>query len=459
MLLNFLFLNLFLHVILFAWMKVGSIVRFTYIYRLALISLIFALISGIYDVYLFQDDLAITLYNNTLRLNQAVLAQQTFIIFLALILLIVYYDTHFKPEFFLILFTNLISASLLLESYNFIVFFISWEIFNLSLYTMIVGNGIYKQEALAASMKYFLLSAFSTTFLLLGLALLYYTTGSLEFETIYIAMSTQSIDLPIILIIFALLFKVGAAPLHFWAPDLYDNVPLPIAAYISNLPKVLYLFVILDLMDFLVCQSNFFIIAGFISLLVGSLGLSQSFNIKRFLAYSAITNLGYFLIMIKSPGLVIFNMVLYILPVINIFIILMAANKYYEKDIQNINHLKGFFMVNPFFTFAFILSIFSIAGIPPLPGFYAKYNLLTIAFQNFPLHYFSIIILTTVIAVANYLRILNTILFTEHPFIQTSNNSPNPIFTMIVSLNLIIIILLSSFDILTIFINSIGYTI
>ena len=107
---------------------------------------------------------------------------------------------------------------------------------------MIIGNGVRKQESLAASLKYFLLSAFSTAFLLLGLALLYHYTGSLEFEAIYIAMSFIDIDFPIILIIFALLFKMGAAPLHFWAPDLYDATKLPITAYISNLPKLLYLF-------------------------------------------------------------------------------------------------------------------------------------------------------------------------------------------------------------------------
>lgn len=455
MLLNFLFINLFLHIILFAWKKVENN---TYIFRLAVISLVFALFSSFYDIYLFKDDLAITLYNDTLRINQAVLVQESFILFLALILLIIYQDFKFKPEFFLIFFTNLISICFLLESYNFIIFFISWELFNLSLYTLIIGNGVKKQEALAASMKYFLLSAFSTAFLLLGLALLYHITGSLEIETVYIAMSTQSIDLPIILIIFALLFKMGAAPFHFWAPDLYDATPLPITAYISNIPKLLYIFITLNLMDFLVCQSNFFIIAGFLSLIVGTFGLTQQFNIKRFLAFSAIANVGYFLLIIKFSGLVIYNIVLYILPLINIFIILISANKFYEKDIDNFSQLKGFFHTNPFFSFSFAISLFSIAGIPPLPGFFAKYNLLSISFDIFHPILFSIIIITTVIAVANYLRVLYIILFSTNSYtLAIKKRSSNFIATIIILFNLISLALLTYLDIITIFIQTIGW--
>jgi len=351
MLTIFLFLNLFLHVIAFAWMKVEHNL---YIFRLAVISLTIALASSIYDTFIFGHGIgdgmsggfAITLFNDCLRINQAILAQESLLLFIALILLITYRDFKFKPEFYLILFTNIISATYLLESYNFIIFFISWELFNLSLYILIVANGVQKQEALSASLKYFLLSAFSTTFLLLGIAMIYHITGSLEFESIYIAMSLpgdfHDMDFPVILIIFALLFKMGAAPLHYWAPDLYDTTKLPIAAYISNIPKLLYIFLALNLVDFLECQNNFFIIAGFLSLIIGSLGLFQQLKIRRFLAFSAIANLGYFLIIIQYSGLVLYNVVIYMIPVINIFVILIYLNSLYEKA------KKGLILNKPF---------------------------------------------------------------------------------------------------------------
>lgn len=102
----------------------------TYIFRLTVISLLIALFSLIQDAMIFYGDFAITILNDTLRINQAILAQESLYLGIALILLFAYRDLIFKPEFFLIYITNIISATYLLESYNFIVFFISWELFN-----------------------------------------------------------------------------------------------------------------------------------------------------------------------------------------------------------------------------------------------------------------------------------------------------------------------------------------
>lgn len=457
MLTNLLFINLFLHIIVFSWMKVE---QNAYIYRLAIISLTLAFASSVFDTFIFYDGFAITLLNDCLRINQAVLAQESLLILIALILLVAYRDIKFKPEFYLILFTNLISASFLLESYNFIIFFISWELFNLSLYIIIIGNGVKKQEALSASLKYFLLSAFSTAFLLLGLAILYHITGSLEFESVYIAMSFQSIDLPVIMIIFALLFKMGAAPLHYWAPDLYDTTNLPIAAYISNIPKLLYIFLALNLVDFLECQNNFFIIAGFLSLIIGSFALYQQFKIRRFLAFSAIANLGYFLIIIQYSGLVLYNVVLYILPVLNIFIILIALYRIYEKDMDSLTQLKGLFKTNPFMAFSLVISLFSIAGIPPLPGFFAKYLLLSKTFLVFHPFLFSIIILTTVVAVSNYIRIAYYILFSPSSYaLPIAKLEGNLVIYFILGFNFILMTLLTYMDLMAILFSYIGYQI
>jgi NADH-quinone oxidoreductase subunit N len=286
----FLFFNLFLHVIYFSYYKIEAT---TYIYRLTVISLIFCIANYIHNIILLTSDYSLTLFNDSLRLNTTIFTQEAFIALIAIILLISFRDYKFKQEFFLFVFGHIVSANFLLESYNFIMLFISWEFFNLSIYIMIVGNGVKKQHALSASLKYFLLSAFSTAFLLLALTMIYHITGSLEFEPVYLAMQNNSIDLPVILIIFALIFKLGAAPLHFWAPDLYDSTPLPVTAIISTLPKIVYLLLLTNLADFLYGQFNFFMIAGFLSLIVGTIGLSQQFKIKRFLAFSSITNVGY----------------------------------------------------------------------------------------------------------------------------------------------------------------------
>ena len=272
-------------------------------------------------------------------------------------------------------------------------------------------------------------------------------------------MSSSNIHLPIILIIFALLFKMSAAPLHFWAPDLYDATPLPITTYISNVPKLVYIFITINLMDLLVSQSNLFLIAGFISLIVGTLGLTQQLKVKRFFAFSAIANLGYFLLVINFSGLVLLNVILYILPILNIFLILLAAHQYYDKELDNFMELRGFFIVNPFMAFCFAISIFSIAGIPPLPGFFAKYNLLIASYSVFHPILFAIIIITTVIAVANYLRLVYVLIYMDniaHTIMK--DREGNLLTTVLILLNFFIMCLLTYNDTLIIFLSGLGYS-
>lgn len=425
----FLFLNLFLHIIYFSYLKIEGN---TYIYRLTIISLVFCLADNFHNIILLAPDSTLTLFNDSLRFNTTIQTQESFILIIALILLIAQKDYKFKSEFYLLLFTNIISANFLLESFNFIVLFISWELFNLSLYIMIIGNGVNKQQALAASLKYFLLSALSTAFLLLALTMIYHITGSLEFEPVYLAMSNQSLDLPVILIIFALLFKLGAAPLHFWSPDLYDSTPLTITAYISNIPKIVYLLLIVNQADLLDCQSNFFIIAGFCSLIVGTLGLTMQFKIKRFQAFSGIANLGYLLVIINNPDLLVLNLIIYILATINIFIVLLYLENLYQREIDDFRQLTGLFYLNPLLTLSLTISIFSLAAIPPLPGFYAKQKLLLFAYKSLSTLLFAIIIFTTVLAISNYLRLIYQILFSKSHLAQTQRKVGDKSLTTII---------------------------
>lgn len=399
-----------------------------YIYRLTIISLIQILCFNFYDL-LIIDPNDIFFLNDSIRINQTILIQEEFIIFIILILQLNYIPNgsrYFKVEFYLILLMNQISMNFLLESYNWIIFFIAWELFNLSLYIIIINNGINKQETLSASLKYFLLSAFSTIFLLLGLAILYHQIGNLEFESVLHLRHFTDFDNGWFLggsfIFFALLFKMGAAPLHYWAPDLYDATILSITAYISNIPKILYLFLIMNQIRlfgtpwFITDHDYLLIILGILSLIFGSIGLTLQYKIRRFLAFSAITNLGYFLLILslELDKLIFQNQILYLLPVINIFIILIILDQINEKEINTFDQLKGLFQINPFLSLILIISFFTIAGIPPLPGFYAKYLLLSEIFIKLPPLFFSIIIITTVLAVANYIRIIYIILFKSY---------------------------------------------
>jgi len=282
------------------------------------------------------------------------------------------------------------------------------------------------------------------------LALIYHSNGDLSFENLYKFIYLKDMNIGIICIIFAIIFKLGAVPLHFWAPDLYNVTPLPIMAYVANVPKVLYFAVILIIISVCQVHSNLYPIFGVISLIIGSLGLMQQNTIKRFLAFSAITNVGYILLIIEYQNEAIYNIALYILPNINLFMVLIAINNYYNKeDINNIRELSGFFENNPFMLLTFVISIFSIAGVPPLPGFFAKYNLLVLAFNTVNHALFFIIIITSVIAVASYLKVLYIALFSNKVNKSNIKIDNNIVLTTIIAFNFVTLGILSYNDIIS----------
>lgn len=440
-------MSLFTHIILFAFKKYENNRLF---YQLAIASLIILLLANMLEFSSVRDGLSIAIYKNLLRINKTILGLQFFILFLSLFLIIIYRDYKFKPEFYLILATNILSMILVLHSNHWILFFVAWEIFNMSLYALIIGNNIDRQKALSASMKYFTLSALSTAFLLLGLVMIYHSTGDLSFQAVYSAMYFKRLALPLMFIGFAFLFKLSAVPVHFWSPDLYSVTPLPITAFISNIPKIFYFSVIIILLEELHIVANIYLFFGLASLIIGSIGLAQQKTVKRFLAFSAIINVGYILIVIQNPTMAIYNLALYILPNINIFMILIAMNNYFNKDdIDNIDELSGFFAKNPFMTLSFVVSIFSIAGIPPLPGFFAKYHLLVAVYKFLPYYMFLIVIITSVIAVASYLRILYIALFSPIHNKYLIKIDDNIVLSTIIAFNFVVFGIITYSDIIS----------
>jgi NADH:ubiquinone oxidoreductase subunit 2 (subunit N) len=158
----------------------------TFLFRITIIFLTYCLIFNINDLTLLHQDFSITLFNNSLLINKTILIQETIILLLAMIILIALQNFNFKPEVLMFFVLNIISAHLILESSNLLTFFISWEIFNLSLYILFYTHGYYANKTLSITIKYFLLSALSTNLLLFAFAILYHITGSIEFNNIAI---------------------------------------------------------------------------------------------------------------------------------------------------------------------------------------------------------------------------------------------------------------------------------
>ena len=292
-------------------------------------------------------------------------------------------------EYSQLILMSILGMLLLISSRDLILMYLSIETLSLSLYVLaaIRRSGQYSTEA---GLKYFILGALSSGLLLFGSSLIYIITGLTEFESIsnYIWLSETSeigLSLGAAFIIMALLFKLAAAPFHMWAPDVYEGASTIVTAFFAIVPKIAVLSLLITLIygPFLGIFENLIqpiiIISGLMSILVGSIAAINQTKIKRLLAYSAIAHMGWILIglgvgTLMSIQATLIYIVLYILMSINSFAFVISYFKGYGNNY--ITQLSGLSRKEPILAITFSLCLLSIAGIPPLAGFYSKYNIL-----------------------------------------------------------------------------------
>lgn len=343
----------------------------------------------------------------------------------------------------MILFTT-IGASFLVSSSDLVSMYLSIELQSFAVYILAT---LYRdsESATAAGLKYFLLGGLSSALILLGTALIYSYTGLTQFESIYALASVAGDDEYVNAIVFGLLliglgflFKVAAAPLHNWAPDVYDGTPTVVTSWLSTMPKIsIFIFLLelqtglegnfeslsLELGDSSVnIWKNLLLVTSLLSLVIGTvLGLSQ-YRIKRLLTYSTISHVGFLLLALsmntqESIESLLFYIVQYSLTNANVFLILLAfgyvihVHPRATVDVQFIDNLKGQFASNPLLGLSFALCLFSIAGIPPLIGFFAK-QMVLYSSTHAGYYFLSIVaILVSVISASYYLKIIKVMYF------------------------------------------------
>ena len=393
----------------------------------------------------------------------------------------------------IVLFTTL-GSLFLVSSADLISMYLSIELQSFGVYIL---ASLFRENKLASSagLKYFLLGCLSSCLILLGSAVLYSYTGLTNLDSIYALLSVYSLDiskpvlLGLILIVGGFLFKIAAAPLHNWAADVYDDSPTIVTIWLTIMPKIAILTFLLELLisgynvysnnnsmlhflnsEHLVpCHwqmvsipqiiSNLLLLSSLLSLVIGGiLGLAQT-KIKRLLAYSTISHVGFILLALsvntqQSIESFIFYILQYSITNLDIFLIILAfgyilkysniegysqgkviqsyignhgslasgaaaatlrkmQNILIEKEIKFISELKSQFYYNPLLTFAISICLFSMAGIPPLIGFFSKQLVLSAAIEN-GYYFISIVaILVSVISASYYLKIVKVI-FTEN---------------------------------------------
>lgn len=338
-------------------------------------------------------------------------------------------------EYPLIALFSVLGMSSLISSSDLVSMFLSIELQSFAVYLLAT---IYRESesATAAGLKYFLLGSLSSALILLGSSLLYGFTGLTSFEGLYMLCSTTTantaIEISVLLIVVGLLFKVSAAPFHNWAPDVYDGVPTVVTTWLTTMPKISFLVFILEFQGFtqLVNWSSWtylLLISSLLSLLVGTIGGLAQYRIKRLLTYSTISHVGFLLLALainneESVESFLFYLIQYTLTNINVFFILVAFGYLLQtkglsiySPIQYINQLKGQFKVNPLLGLSFAICLFSMAGIPPLVGFFGKQMVLYAATHNGNFFLAFVAILVSVVSAAYYLRVIKVIHFDPAP--------------------------------------------
>ena len=307
-------------------------------------------------------------------------------------------------------------------------------------------------------MTYFLLGGLSSCFILLGTSLLYANSGTTNLDGIYVITSLSDlanegsnnilywyksyyINFSLLILSVGFLFKVSAAPFHFWSPGVYDAIPTIVTTFVAIVAKISIFIFLLELVHYTsnsLFSFNFswtssLLISSLLSLIVGTVvGLTQ-FRIKRLFAYSTISHVGFILLAlsinsIESIQAFIFYLMQYSISNLNAFIILISigfslyyyvneSDEYKQLDdknnspIQLISQLKGYFNINPVLALSLTITIFSFAGIPPLIGFFAKQMVLSAALDSGYIFLALVAILTSVISGVYYLNIIKQIFF------------------------------------------------
>nr|YP_009629591.1 NADH dehydrogenase subunit 2 [Lecanora saxigena]QBP39476.1 NADH dehydrogenase subunit 2 [Lecanora saxigena] len=368
-------------------------------------------------------------------------------------------------EYPLIILFIILGGTLLVSASDIVSIFLSIELQSYGLYLLCT---LYRNSELSTSagLTYFLLGGLSSCFILLGTSLLYANSGTTSLDGYYVMTGLSSIaneytsnildqskpfylNISLLIMSVGFLFKISAAPFHFWSPDVYDAIPTIVTTFVAIIAKVSILIFLLEVVHY---TSNFsfafnfswtsgLLFSSFLSFIVGTvLGLTQ-FRIKRLFAYSTISHLGFILLALtinslESTQAFIFYLMQYSISNLNAFVLLISIGfslypfvnkgllKHQYKNlsdnknspIQLISQLKGYFYLNPVLALSLAITLFSFVGIPPLIGFFAKQMVLSAALDSGFVFLSLIAIITSVISAVYYLSVIKEIFFHENDY-------------------------------------------
>jgi len=338
-----------------------------------------------------------------------------------------------KIEYPILVLSSILGMMVMISSNDLILFYMGLELQSLALYVLASFNrdNILSSES---GLKYFVLSALSSGLLLYGCSLIYGFSGSTNFNLIAenINHSSYGLTFGIIFIITGLAFKISAVPFHMWAPDVYEGSPTSVTIFLAILPKIAALTVFIRILyvPFLNIIDQWQIIIVFLSIasmLFGSIAAIGQKNLKRLAAYSSIGHMGYALAGVSvgtNQGIQssITYILIYLFMNLAFFSCLFMLRRN-EKYFENIEDLSGLSKNHPILSFSFLIVLFSLAGIPPLAGFFAKFYIFSAVIEQ-SMYFLAITgLLSTVIAAFYYLRLIKIIYFDSEKEKYESNHN------------------------------------
>ena len=329
----------------------------------------------------------------------------------------------FLIEYPILILSSILGMLVMISSNDLMVFYIGLELQSLALYVLASFNRDQLKSS-ESGLKYFVLSALSSGLLLYGCSLIYGFSGSTNFDIISNTVNSNHYGLTfgIVFILVGLSFKISAVPFHMWAPDVYEGSPTPVTLFFSVVPKIAALtvfirFLYVPFINMMDQWQPIIIFLSIASMIFGAIAAIGQKNLKRLIAYSSIGHIGYALAGLSvgtNEGLQssIVYISIYIVMNLGFFscLLMMKRNDLYFETIED---LSGLSKNHPILSLCFLIVLFSLAGIPPLAGFFAKFYIFKSVIEQ-SMYFLAIVgLLSTVIAAFYYLRIIKVIYFDE----------------------------------------------
>ncbi|HIJ22347.1 MAG: NADH-quinone oxidoreductase subunit NuoN [Gammaproteobacteria bacterium] len=368
----------------------------------------------------------------------------------------------YRGEYFVLGLFGVLGMMILISAHSFLTLYLGLELMSLSMYVMVA---LQRDEARAseAAMKYFVLGALASGMLLYGISMLYGATGSLDIGEVAIAIQSQSsnADLNLVLV-FGLVFvvsgtafKLGAVPFHMWVPDVYQGAPTSVTTYIASAPKIAAFAMVMRLLvdglnGMILDWQPMLIILALLSMALGNVIAIAQTNLKRMLAYSGISHIGFLLLGVLSGTeagyeSAMFYAITYALTSAGGFgMILLMSRKGFEAE--EISDYKGLAKRHPWYALMMLILMFSMAGVPPTVGFYAKLAVLQQVVSVDLVWLAVAAVFFSVIGAFYYLRVIKTIYFdkAEGEGMSVENVDLNPV-GITLSLNAMVVLALGLF--------------